>query len=125
MVIDASALVYFLAGSSSDALDELIASERLQAPSIVDLEFLSALRRLERLAPSDAAAGAAVTAFGTLAIRRYEPAALRDRIWQLRHNFSPYDASYVALAEALEVPLLTADLRFARAADALVEIRTP
>ncbi len=125
MVIDASALVDFLAGSSSDALDELIASERLQAPSIVDLEFLSALRRLERLAPSGAAAGAAVTAFGTLAIRRYEPAALRDRIWQLRHNFSPYDASYVALAEALEVPLLTADLRFARAADTLVEIRTP
>ena len=125
MVIDASALVNFLVGPSSDALDELIASERLQAPSIVDLEFLSALRRFERQAPSGAAAGAAVTAFGTLAIRRYDLAALRDRIWALRHNFSAYDASYIALAEALEVPLLTADLRFARVARPFVEVRTP
>lgn len=125
MVIDASALVSFLVGPSSDALDELITSERLQAPSIIDLEFLSALRRLERLAPPSIAADAAVNAFGTLAIRRYVPADLRDRIWQLRHNFSPYDASYVALAEALEVPLLTADLRLARAAKTFVGVRTP
>ncbi|MEJ7775578.1 MAG: hypothetical protein WKF72_12295 [Nocardioidaceae bacterium] len=37
------------------------------------------------------------------------------RCWELRENLTVYDASYVALAEALEVPLLTADARIARA----------
>lgn len=125
MVIDASALVNFLVGESSPMLDELIATERLQAPSIVDVELLSALRRLERVTRSSAAARAAVSAFDTLAIRRYDPASLRARIWTMRHNFSSYDASYLVLAEALEVPLLTADLRFARAAEAFVDVRVP
>ena len=37
------------------------------------------------------------------------------RCWELRHNVTAYDASYVALAEALGVPLLTADARLANA----------
>lgn len=40
---------------------------------------------------------------------------LIDRIWDLRANLSAYDATYVALAEALACPLLTADRRLAAA----------
>ncbi len=50
-----------------------------------------------------------------LAMDRYPHTALLDRIWELRHNVTPYDATYVALAEYLAAPLLTADLRLANA----------
>lgn len=47
-------------------------------------------------------------------IERYLHGSLLRRIWELRHNMTPYDASYVALAERLGVPLLTRDLRLSR-----------
>ncbi len=50
---------------------------------------------------------------------------LRHRIWALRHDFSPYDASYVALAEALGIPLVTSDLRLANAARQYCDVLTP
>jgi len=50
-----------------------------------------------------------------LPLERHEAAALLPRIWQLRQTLTPYDASYVALAEALDSPLLTTDARLARA----------
>jgi predicted nucleic acid-binding protein len=39
---------------------------------------------------------------------------LVERCWELRGNVTIYDASYVALAEALDVPLITADARLGR-----------
>jgi len=48
-------------------------------------------------------------------IERYPHLALVPRIWELRHNVTPYDAAYVALAEALDGTLVTADGRLARA----------
>jgi predicted nucleic acid-binding protein len=41
---------------------------------------------------------------------------LLPRMWQLRAAFSGYDAAYVALAEARQLPLVTSDGRLARAA---------
>ena len=51
-----------------------------------------------------------------LPIERYPHVVFLPRVWELRHNLTPYDASYVALAEALGAVLVTADGRLARAA---------
>ncbi len=60
-------------------------------------------------------AEAALSDFAELRIDRYDTAALARRIWELRDNLTTYDAGYVALAEALDCPLITADRRLARA----------
>lgn len=54
---------------------------------------------------------AAVERLGQLPIARYPTAALVDRAWSLRHNFTAYDAMYVALAEAVGTRLVTTDER--------------
>jgi predicted nucleic acid-binding protein len=53
--------------------------------------------------------------YGDLRIVRYEMVPLQRRVHELRHNFTAYDAMYIALAEALELPLLTCDKKFAGA----------
>jgi len=61
----------------------------------------------------------AAFAFADLAdlpLRRAPHLPLLSRCWELRHNLTPYDAAYVALAEALDVALVTADRRLSRAA---------
>ena len=91
------------------------------------MEVLSALRRV--VAAGDASAARATEAVADLAdlpIERYGHYELIPRIWELRENFSPYDATYIALAEAIAddgAPLLTADARLARAADAHTGVR--
>lgn len=49
----------------------------------------------------------------SLTLPRHETQALADRVWALRHQFTSYDACYLALAEALEVPLYTCDAKLA------------
>ena len=63
---------------------------------------------------SAAAARDALADFSVARVRRYPHRFLLERIWELRHGFSAYDASYVALAEILDAPLVTTDLRLAR-----------
>lgn len=73
--------------------------------------------------PAPAAAGHMwrhFTSSGAKARAPHQP--LIGRIWELRDDLTPYDAAYVALAEALEAPLLTADRRLARAAGAGCEV---
>ena len=53
--------------------------------------------------------------WGRLGIERFGVSGLLDRIWELRDDLSAYDATYVAVAETLDAPLLTADGRLARA----------
>lgn len=57
----------------------------------------------------------AISDFRAFRIRRYGHQILADRIWELRSNFSAYDAAYVALAELLGTTLLTSDAKLARA----------
>lgn len=93
-----------------------LATEDLHAPSLLDIEVVSALRGLTRAGHlSGTRAQDALTDFDDLPVQRWPAAdALRRRAFQLRDNPSSYDAAYVALAEALECPLLTRDARLAR-----------
>ena len=91
----------------------------VHAPHLIDVEVISALRRLVASGQAPAPRGEeAIVDLLDLPIERYPHDILVPRVWQLRDNFSAYDAPYVALAEALAddpVPLLTADPRLARA----------
>lgn len=91
----------------------------LAAPELLDLEVASAIRRavhLRRLDPSEASN--AIRRLAALpGLERFPHVPLLPRIWELHANISTYDASYVALAEALGIPLVTADRRLARAAE--------
>jgi predicted nucleic acid-binding protein len=94
-------------------------------PLLLDVEILSALRRV--VAADDASsarAGEAVADLLDLPIERYAHHALTPRMWELRENFSAYDATWVALAEA-GVPLLTADAGLERAANPHPRSRAP
>ncbi len=55
-----------------------------------------------------------VDLWSAMRIVRHAPYEFMERIWELRHNFTTYDAAYVALAELLAVPLITSDARLAR-----------
>lgn len=110
IVVDASAMVEALIGREAD--DELLdaLTDGVSAPHLLDVEVLSVLRGLLRGGKLDpAAAEQARREHFLLAIDRFEVAPLADRIWQLRHRYTSYDAAYLALAEALEAPLLTCD----------------
>jgi predicted nucleic acid-binding protein len=114
IVVDASAALAALTrvGAARDAL----ALEDVHVPHLVDIEIVSGLRGLVagRVLESSAARGA-LEAWRGLAIRRHSMLGLLQRVWELRDNLSPYDASYVALAEVLGCALVTVDRRVGRA----------
>ncbi len=85
--------------------------------------MLASLRKLlARTEITSRGASDALTAFGELRITLYPVTDLLDRIWRLRGWLTPYDASYVALAEVLELPLVTTDARLARSRGHRAEI---
>jgi predicted nucleic acid-binding protein len=95
----------------------------LAAPTLIDYEVLNAFRRQERLALISETSGArAVAAFERLRITRHEPSALIGLMWAMRAHLTAYDASYVALAQALGAPLVTSDVRLARAAETYCDV---
>jgi len=118
IVADASVLVPALVddgGSGALARERILAAD-LHVPALADVEVLSVVRRgvlAGRLAPERGAA--ALQDYADLAVERYPHLPLLGRAWQLRDSVSAYDAQYVALAELLDVPLVTADGRLARA----------
>jgi predicted nucleic acid-binding protein len=119
IVVDASVLAVALAddGQDGDHARARLRGERLTAPELVDLEVTSAWRRQTRNGLMDARRAAlALADLTALPLRRAPHRALLARCWELRDDLTIYDASYVALAEALEVTLLTGDARLARAA---------
>ncbi len=90
--------------------------ETLHAPHLVDVEVAQVLRRYAIAGEADA--GRCRTALDDLAglpLTRYAHDFLLPRVWELRDNLSAYDAVYVALAEALDAPLLTRDRRLTNA----------
>jgi predicted nucleic acid-binding protein len=114
IVIDASAAVLGLL-NDGDARARLREGS-VACPHLVDSEVVQALRAQVRRGDVDAEdAWRAVDTWGRLGIERVGVSGLLARIWELRDNVSAYDATYVAVAEALEVPLVTADGRLARA----------
>ena len=118
IVVDASVLVTSLVDQGESGAEyraRLAADLDQHAPGVVDLEVIAAVRRLARERLGTVEAGEAVADLSELPIRRYPHRALLPRIWELRHNLTPYDAAYVALAEVLGAPLLTADAKLAGA----------
>lgn len=117
IVVDTSALIDILVERPFNmALRQRISeAPELHAPHLVDVEFLSVLRGLVRgRALSVDAAAVAREQFEDLSIERYPHESLRDRIWQLRDNLTAHDGAFVALSEALGLPLVTSDGRIAR-----------
>lgn len=112
IVLDASALLLILLGTARLPSD---VESPLCAPSLIDVEVASALRRLERAGRIDASRAVdLVDALARSPIDRFPHEPILRRAWQWRHDVSAYDAIYVALAEALGATLWTADRRLAR-----------
>lgn len=124
VVPDSSALLQAFAGRDpSPALLSRLETAHLHAPHLLDVEFLSGLRGLVRGKKLGAdRAQDARNDLDDLVITRYSMTGLADRIWSLRDNVTAYDACYVALAEALDHPLVTSDARLARAAGHHAEV---
>ena len=118
IVIDASALLELLLGTDRAqkvAVRALASHERLHAPHLLDIEIAQALRRLVQLKDiTPRRAEQALADFVGIALERYPHRDLLARIWQLRESVTAYDGAYVALAEALDAPLLTCDAKLAR-----------
>ena len=119
IVLDASALVELLLDTPAGrAIATRIADPALglHVPHLADVEVTQALRRYARdgeIAEADAAA--AIEDLCVLDLQRHAHEPLLERVWALRQNLSAYDAVYVALAEALDAPLVTCDAKLARA----------
>lgn len=114
IVADASVAVLGLL-SDGDARRSL-AVETVAVPHLVDSEVAHALRsQVLRGTVAEAHAREALRRWALLAVRRFPVNGLLRRVWELRQNLSAYDASYVALAEALSCSLHTADARLAGA----------
>jgi predicted nucleic acid-binding protein len=113
IVIDASAVVELLTRSERErAVREAIQDVReVLAPDHLNGEALSALRRLERRGLTPERARQAAADLQTLPVRRLPTGGLIARAWALRENVRPFDAFYVALAQAQGCPLLTTDRR--------------
>jgi predicted nucleic acid-binding protein len=127
-VVDSSVLVAALVdtGLNGTWAEEVLAKGSLHAPELVRPEVMNVLRRLERgkIVTTPEANGARDDLMQLdIALYAFEPFA--ERVWELRHNFTSYDAWYVAVAEALRLPLATLDERIARSSIAACEFLTP
>lgn len=113
IVLDASVVVELLTnGAMADAIRNELADrdEPLLVPHLIDIEVVSALRRLTGGQRIDAHRSAEFLAgLAALPAERYAHTPLVGRIWELRHNFTAYDAAYIALAEATGSTLYTCD----------------
>lgn len=126
IVVDASALLEVLLRTpAAETVEERLFEERqtLHAPHLLDVEVAQVLRRYAHAGEIDEGRGnEALADLADFPIRRYPHGLLLARVWSLRHNFTAYDAVYVALAEALNARLLTRDERLATAIGRHVDV---
>ncbi len=116
IVLDASAALDLLTGAGrAAAIRERIQAERVHVPHLIDIEITHVLRKHVMSGVLSAArAEAALSLWLAADLDRHAHESLLPRIWQLRQIVTAYDAAYVALAEAIGIPLITCDGRLAR-----------
>lgn len=118
IVVDASAMTELLLQTElGERIERRLAQdEDLHAPHLVDVEVVSALRRLVRTGQVSAErAEDAIEDLQLLLLARHAHEDLLSRAWHLRENVTAYDAVYIALAEALDAALVTCDRALAAA----------
>ena len=120
MIVVDSSVVIELVLSTPDGfrIEQQIAGQSgpAVAPELMDLEVLQVLRRQVRLNQiSPDRAKFAVESLRVLPVRRMQHAPLLPRIWELRDNLTTHDAAFLALAEWLDAPCWTRDLKFQNA----------
>ena len=120
IVVDASAMLEALLRTpAARAVEKWLFDPRqtLHAPHLLDIEVAQVVRRYAAKGEIDGERGrAALADLADFPLHRYPHEFLLPRVWDLRNNLTAYDAVYVALAEALNAPLLTRDQRLAAAA---------
>jgi predicted nucleic acid-binding protein len=119
IVLDASAVLEALLRTPAAAAVERWLFDPggvLCAPHLLDVEAAQVVRRYAARGAIDGERGrAALADLAALPLHRYPHDVLLPRVWELRDNLTAYDAVYVALAEALDAPLVTRDARLAAA----------
>ena len=119
IVLDASAAIEWLLQTSAGARVEariFVGPATMHVPDLLDVEVAQGLRRAaSRRVVTAERAEEALLVLADLACIRHAHDDLLWRIWELRHNLTAYDAAYVALAEALDAPLVTCDAKIASA----------
>ena len=128
IVIDASVLIAAFVEDSNEAVwARQIASEpELHSPELVMAEVANGLRRSERIQTiTSVEADLARSDLLRLGLKLHSFAPFAERIWEMRHNLTCYDAWYVALAESLDCPMVTLDRRIGRSGIVDCEVITP
>ncbi len=114
IVFDASAAILGLLNDGEAR--GLLSEGAIVCPHLADSEVVHALRsQVLRGAVEPGDAWRAIATWGRLGVERVGVTGLLSRVWELSSNLSAYDATYVAVAEAMDAPLVTADARLARA----------
>jgi predicted nucleic acid-binding protein len=127
-VVDASVLVAALvdSGPHGEWAERILGAGALHAPELVRVESANVLRRLERAKDiSTPEANAAYEDLMQLNLELFAFDPFADRVWELRHTITSYDAWYVAIAEAFKLPLATLDERLSKAKGPACDFLTP
>ena len=118
IIVDASALLEFLLQTPLGARVEARLfrdQDELHSPHLADVEVTQGLRRLVRAGEvSSDRAAEAIADLADLDLHRHAHLDLLTRAWKLRDKVTAYDAMYVALAEALDAPIVTCDTPLAK-----------